>query len=102
MKQETAINRLEKVIKSLNNKERHIFAPKMNSIEYKIIMNAIESCDHKAHTCRVLGYGSHIHNDDRTLTVCMLLNNASIKYELGNDAPRGGACGRHIKLTHIQ
>lgn len=46
----------------------------------------------------VQGSGRFTKNADYTADICRALDACGIKYETGNDAPRGGACGTFIKL----
>lgn len=48
--------------------------------------------------CFSTGRGRFIHNVDHTLEVCFLLERLGLKYEKGNDAPRGGLTGNYIKV----
>lgn len=52
---------------------------------------------------RTSGSGRFTKNMDYTADICRALDACGIKYETGNDAPRGGACGTFIKvLTKIE
>lgn len=48
--------------------------------------------------CYAAGRGSFIHNVDHTFEVCALLDRLGVKYEKGNDAPRGGLTGNYIRI----
>lgn len=48
--------------------------------------------------CYVTGRGRFIHNADHTSEVCALLDRLGVKYEKGNDAPRGGLTGIYIRI----
>lgn len=51
----------------------------------------------------VSGRGRFVKNMDYTADICRALDACGLKYETGNDAPRGGACGNFIKvLTKIE
>lgn len=53
--------------------------------------------------CYTSGSGRFTSNQDHSLIVSSLLNLLGIKYETGNDAPKGGATGKYIKiLTKIE
>lgn len=53
--------------------------------------------------CYTSGRGRFTKNMDYTYEVKQLLNLIGIKYESGNDAPRGGLTGNYIKvLTKIE
>lgn len=52
--------------------------------------------------CFTAGRGRFVHNSDHTFEVCALLDRLGVKYEKGNDAPRGGLTGNYIRvLTKI-
>lgn len=70
--------------------------------EYKLILNALQSGNKTIRPCWVSGRGRHIQNVNYTFEVCELLKLARIRYELINDAPRGGLAGNLITLTHIE
>lgn len=70
--------------------------------EYKLVLNALQSGNKTIRPCWVSGRGRHIQNVDYTFAVCHLLKVAGIRYELTNDAPRGGLTGNLITLTHIE
>lgn len=48
--------------------------------------------------CYTAGRGRYIHNADHTFEVCALLDRLGVKYEKGNDAPRGGLTGNYIRI----
>ena len=48
--------------------------------------------------CYAAGRGRYIHNVDHTSEVCALLDRLGVKYEKGNDAPRGGLTGNYIRI----
>ena len=48
--------------------------------------------------CNAAGRGRFIHNADHTLEFCALLDRLGVKYEKGNDAPRGGLTGNYIRV----
>ena len=53
--------------------------------------------------CHTSGRGRFTTNLDYTNSVLFLLKELGIKYEVGNDAPRGSATGNFIKIiTKIQ
>lgn len=45
--------------------------------------------------------GRHSRNINNTNKYLSLLQEMNIKYETGNDAPRGGECGNYIKITSL-
>lgn len=53
--------------------------------------------------CWTSGHGRFTTNLDHEGTICAVLDLLKIKYQTGNDAPRGGATGKFIKiLTKIE
>lgn len=53
--------------------------------------------------CWTSGSGRFTTNLDHSQSICAVLDLLKIKYETGNDAPRGGATGKYIKiLTKIE
>ena len=53
--------------------------------------------------CWTSGSGRFTTNLDHEDTICAALDLLKIKYQVGNDAPRGGATGKYIKiLTKIE
>lgn len=53
--------------------------------------------------CYTSGSGRFASNQDHTLAITKLLDLLGVKYETGNDAPRGGLTGNYIKiLTKIE
>lgn len=53
--------------------------------------------------CWTSGSGRFITNLDHESAICAALDILKIKYQTGNDAPRGGATGKYIKiLTKIE
>lgn len=108
MKAATAIKNLEKVaekmiVKGVDYKGRKYT---LNNIkvkkEWSLIMNALSRGERIIRTCSVSGRGRFCKNMDYTAEVASLLNKANIKFEQGNDAPRGGKEGNYITLTHVE
>ena len=48
--------------------------------------------------CYTSGHGRFIINQDHMAAVCMYFDRLGLKYETGNDAPRGGKTGQYIKI----
>jgi len=48
--------------------------------------------------CYTSGHGRFVTNMDYTCEICRLLDLLKVKYEVGNDAPRGGQTGNFIKI----
>lgn len=103
MKTSTLKNRLEKR-----------FTGSKTRMCYKIIVDIIENTN-KSYMIQwsenpivirpvyTLGSGRRSTNQDHTLAVTQLLDLLGVKYETGNDAPRGGLTGNYIKiLTKIE
>ena len=81
------------------------------SVAYKIIKELIGLYGNKTYhifgdiirPCYTSGSGRFTSNQDHTDAVCNLLDELKVKYEFGNDAPRGSATGNWIKiLTNIE
>lgn len=74
---------------------------------YRIIKDLIGDLDKSTYAvygnmirpCRTSGSGRYTKNMDYTSEVTRLLDLLGIKYETGNDAPRGSATGNWIKIT---
>lgn len=53
--------------------------------------------------CWTSGTGRYCKNMDYTREICEVLDALRVNYEIGNDAPRGGATGKYINiLTKIE
>lgn len=72
-----------------------------NSMAYRMIMLAMNS-NGFIRPVSVQGSGRFIKNADYTSDVITLLKKLNIKFESGNDAPRGGACGNFIQINKRQ
>lgn len=95
MKTTTLAKRLEK--SSVNK----------SSIACKIVKDLIENTnktycvgtkDSKIWTCYTSGKGRFLRNMDYTNDVIKLFTELKLKFTTGNDAPRGGATGKFVKL----
>lgn len=51
--------------------------------------------------CWTSGRGRFTQNRDYTDQLCRLLDSMNVKYQLDNDAPRGGKTGNFVKLQNI-
>lgn len=94
MKTKTIKTRLDKLV------ERNI--AKKGTCAYRLIN---EVCDIERDTIRPVwtsGSGRFCKNLDYTGQVCYLLEKMDVMYEVGNDAPRGGACGTFIKILNFE
>lgn len=55
------------------------------------------------HPCYSSGSGRFTTNQDHETAVLSILRTIGVKYDFGNDAPRGGLTGKYIKiLTKIE
>lgn len=98
MKASTFKTRLDKIVTSKNRKAYQILNDIANQTNksYMIVGGIIRPC----HTS---GSGRFTSNLDYTKEVETLLSKMSIKFESGNDSPRGGKTGNWIKiLTKIE
>lgn len=96
MKKETAFERLNKVAEN-TTKFRNIKGTKA----WHLIQTALFTKNATIRPCTVSGKGRFATNMDYTSDVCVILDEAKIRYNKGNDAPRGGKEGNYIILTHI-
>lgn len=51
--------------------------------------------------CWTSGRGRFTQNRDYTDQLCSLLDSMKVRYQRGNDAPRGGKTGNYVKLLNI-
>ena len=56
----------------------------------------------KIRTCWNTGTGSFCHNLDYTSDFTTLLAKLGVRYEIGNDAPRGGKNGNYVQIKMIK
>ena len=56
----------------------------------------------KIRTCWKTGTGRFCHNLDYTSDFTTLLAKLGVRYELGNDAPRGGKNGNYVQIKMIK
>lgn len=99
MKTTTAIKNLEKAQEQLNKK---MFRNVKGTKAWQLIMSAIEKGNNTIRPAHYSGHGRFCTALDYTLDVCRILDTAKIKYQKGNDAPRGGKEGNYVILTHIK
>ena len=78
-----------------------------STIAYRIVTDLING-DNKTYCikpsglirpCYTSGSGRYTSNQDYTNDLCAILDLLGIKYQRGNDAPRGGATGQWVKIT---
>ena len=56
----------------------------------------------KIRTCWKTGTGRFCHNLDYTSDLATLLARLGVRYEIGNDAPRGGKNGNYVQIKMIK
>lgn len=56
----------------------------------------------KIRTCWKIGTGRFCHNLDYTSDLATLLARLGVRYEIGNDAPRGGKNGNYVQIKMIK
>ncbi len=72
-----------------------------NTTAYKAIVAAMNN-NGLIRPVECTGHGRYIKNVDHSSTITMYLNILGIKFETGNDAPRGGATGNWIQINKRQ
>lgn len=95
MKKETLNKRLLK-LESVSKSSKAYQVIKELTGEYKIKSYMLSG--NIIRPCYTQGSGRHTSVADHTMPICMLLEKLKIKYITGNDAPRGGQCGKYIKI----
>jgi hypothetical protein len=73
--------------------------PSKSSKAYQYIMEVINGNTNIIRPCYTNGSGRNITIQDHTLSCTILLDKLKLKYEVANDAPRGGKVGTFIKIT---
>jgi len=93
---------------TLNNRLNKRYNGSKTSIAYKIVVDLINNTNktymvyNLIRPVKTSGSGRFTSNMDYTADTESLLTLLGVKYESGNDAPRGGATGSYIKvLTKI-
>lgn len=89
MKANTILKRLEKVNVS------------KNSAAYRLIKNTVSEGKNFIRTCWTSGSGRFCKNLDYTNEVIRILSAINVKFEFGNDAPRGGLTGNFVKILNF-
>lgn len=98
MKTTTAIKNIEKAAEQFNARQfRNVKITKA----YRLIIDALENNKTMIRPAHYSGRGRFATALDYTSDVRRILDAAKIKYNAGNDAPRGGKEGNYIILTHI-
>ena len=95
MKKETLNKRLLK-LESVSKSSKAYQVIKELTCEYKIKSYMLSG--NIIRPCYTQGSGRHTSVADHTMSICMLLDKLKIKYITDNDAPRGGQCGKYIKI----
>lgn len=98
MKTTTAIKNIEKAVEQLNARQ---FRNVKNTKAYRLIIDALGNNKTTIRPAHYSGRGHFVTALDYTSDVRRILDAAKIKYNAGNDAPRGGKEGNYIILTHI-
>jgi hypothetical protein len=75
-----------------------------SSNAYRLVMeyaNGVleHGCNFAIRPCHTSGRGRYTTNIDRTSEVCWLLDVLGVKFETGNDSPRGGKTGNFIRIV---
>lgn len=86
-------NDLKNLIKSEN---KNISVRKGGRVYYALVSILNHG---RAVTGGYTGTGSHVRKWICTSDVCRILDSLGIKYQTGNDAPRGGAAGEFVRVT---
>lgn len=91
---------------TLNNRLAKAYTGSKNAKHYQIVRDIIQGTN-KTYTMRengivrpdyTYGCGRFSRNVQNGPTVMALLDSIGVKYEAGNDAPRGGITGNYIKI----
>lgn len=93
MKTTTILKRLEKLAS-----EKRV---NKTTSAYKLIVAACNEGNAIIRPCWTSGSGRFCSNMDYTKDTCHLLDLLRVRYERGNDAPRGGLPGNFIKIKHF-
>lgn len=83
---------------TLSNRLDKRFKGSKSSFAYKSAKSVIDG-ERLIRPCHTSGRGRFTSNLDYTSDVMQLLSLLGIKYEIGNDSPRGGKTGNFIKIT---
>ena len=75
-----------------------------NSISYRVINDMLNNNYNKMifgnliRPCYVRGRGKHTVNNDYTAGIKAVLDQLAVRYEFGNDSPRGGKTGNYFRI----
>ena len=75
------------------------FKIKKGMCAYEMVQDLLNNG--KTYTIHTSGRGRNTQYRDYTNDLCTALNFAGVPYEEGNDAPRGGAYGKFIKIDCV-
>ena len=97
MKRTTIARRLKKV-----NVNKNSFAYRVVAEIAGISVTTFAVYKDVIRPCHTSGTGRFTTNLDYTSQVRTLLDTLKVKYEFGNDAPRGALSGNYIKIINIK
>jgi len=83
---------------TISNRLNKRFNGSKSSFAYKATQSVIEG-ERLIRPCHTSGSGRFTSNLDYTEDVCSILNLLGVKFEQGNDSPRGGKTGNFVKIT---
>ncbi len=95
---------------TLKNRLAKRYTGSKSTVAYKVLTDLVENTNKTymissglIRPVYVSGAKRFASNQDHTLAITRLLDLLGVKYESGNDAPRGGLTGNYIKiLTKIE
>ena len=82
---------------TLKNRLAKNFTGSKTSIAYRLALKVIAG-EKLIRPCYTSGSGRFTSNQDHSFATENLLNQLGIKFETGNDSPRGGQTGKFIKI----
>ena len=97
MKRTTIAKRLKKV-----NTNKNSFAYRVVAEIAGVSITTFSVYKDVIRQCHTSGTGRFTTNLDYTSQVRTLLDTLKVKYEFGNDAPRGALSGNYIKILNIK
>lgn len=83
---------------TLSNRLAKRFNGSKSSFAYKSAQSVING-EREIRTCHTSGSGRFTSNLDYTSDVVELFNLLGLKFEQGNDSPRGGKTGNFVRVT---
>ena len=70
-----------------------------NTAAYRLLYEWLQVPENaRIRTCCTTGKGRFCHNLDYTSDLITLLARLGVRYEVGNDAPRGGKTGTYVNI----